>query len=1028
MADPILESDVNLHFPDFTILKASAGSGKTYALTERFVQFVLSDKIPHNTLRNILAITFSNNASKEMKERIMQWLKSISLGDPDVLAEISRIVTRDRESMIERAGETLDKILSHYADFQVRTIDSFMTTIFKASAIDFGYPPDFEILMDSEPLLEYAFNLFLMNVRGGSFEADLLSRVIRIIQEHQQEGAPYLWDPSTALLGEIKKIYTKLASSAGQLVITDDPSQGREIQEKIGESLERLESLIARSGLERSKGSSYAGILSSVREGKFADLIGKGLKASPVKKPKRGDGGSGKDYDSICDEWEKAGQWIRQYVCWHAKSYFIPYLRSFEAFRNSIERVKRQQGKVFIEDISKKLGEYLDASIVPDIYFRLGETIFHYLIDEFQDTSPIQWKNLLPLIENSLSQAGSLFVVGDTKQAIYGFRDADYTIMRECEFRNPFPSAGHHVLELSINYRSLPKILKFNEKVFKEIAPAHERYKEPAERSGLSEYVQRSSREVPPGYVEVEVFDRNDEDPLERRKIQALIEDLVKRGYPYREIAILAGKNEDVVKATTWLNERDIPFISYSSLDIRRRRVTGEIISLLGFLDSPPDDLSFATFIAGDVFEKSLIKAHGDIGGDRIHSFLFRNRDRAPLYKAFQSEFGDLWERYFSGLFRSSGYLPLYDLVTEVFSVFRVFERMPEEEATFAKILEAIKSFEGTGYTNLRDFLRLAGEEETGGKEWNIDVPKEVNSVRVMTVHKAKGLGFPVVIALLYGERNRGFDYILQKKGSEVRLLKINKSIAEADPSLERLYQEEVLKESVNRLNSLYVEFTRAERELYVVGVKRKESFPFDFLPAEDYPPSDKPGKISEVRPAIAEPLPLLHGPVPPLLSEDSAGRMTTEEQWRGDFIHKVFSYIDEVGDDPGAVFTKAFIRAREEMRVEYGMEEIKEAVIGLLSHKQAAEYFRKRPGRTVRNEQEVSDGEGRLFRMDRLILDEKKVTVIDYKTGRDKGAERGDEAQMKNYMKIVREVFPGRNVEGMLAYVDLKEVRRVTP
>src|SRR3990172_107240 len=267
MADPILEGDVNLRFPDFTILKASAGSGKTYALTERFVQFVLSKKIPHNNLRNILAITFSNNASKEMKERIVQWLKSISLGDPDVLAEISRIITLDRDSMIERAGKTLDEILSHYADFQVRTIDSFMTTLFKASAIDFGYPPDFEILMNSGPLLEYAFNLFLRNVRGGTPEAVLLSRVIRIIQEHQQEGSPYLWDPSTALLGEIKKIYTKLASSAGRQVIEDDPSQERETQEKIRDSLERLEGLIARSGLERSKGSSYARILSSVREG-----------------------------------------------------------------------------------------------------------------------------------------------------------------------------------------------------------------------------------------------------------------------------------------------------------------------------------------------------------------------------------------------------------------------------------------------------------------------------------------------------------------------------------------------------------------------------------------------------------------------------------------------------------------------------------------------------------------------------------------------------------------------------------------
>ena len=99
-------------------------------------------------------------------------------------------------------------------------------------------------------------------------------------------------------------------------------------------------------------------------------------------------------------------------------------------FQKPLDEVKKRQGKVFIEDINKRLSEYLRAEIVPDIYFRIGETIFHFLIDEFQDTSPIQWQNLFPLIENVLAQGGSLFVVGDTKQAIYGFRDADYTIMK----------------------------------------------------------------------------------------------------------------------------------------------------------------------------------------------------------------------------------------------------------------------------------------------------------------------------------------------------------------------------------------------------------------------------------------------------------------------------------------------------------------------------------------------------------------------------------------------------------------------
>jgi ATP-dependent exoDNAse (exonuclease V) beta subunit len=1028
MANSILKKDIEINFPHFTVLKASAGSGKTYTLTERFVQFILSTKIPQNHLRHILAITFSNNAAKEMKERVLHWLKSIYFEDPEAITELSKIVSLDKTSMGERAGQVIEEILSNYSDFQVRTIDSFMTTIFKASAIDFGYNPEFEILMDSSPLIEYAFNLFLRNVKEGSSEAELLHEIIRIILEHRPEDSPYLWDPSAPLLNEIKKIYRKLASSGEKPKIEDYSAEETKVKNKIIASIESLENLIAESGLERSGGSSYPKILSAVRDGKFADLIGKGLKANPVKKPKKADGSIQRAYESICNEWDEVGKLINHYISCYARSHLIPYLKLYEKFSNSVERVKKQQGKIFIEDINKKLGEYLSANIVPDIYFRLGEVIFHFLIDEFQDTSPIQWRNLLPLVENSLSQGGSLFVVGDTKQAIYGFRDADYTIMRSSEFQNPFPSASHNVLELDTNYRSLPKILEFNEKVFKNIAASSEKYKGPVQRSGLDDYTQKPKRDENSGYVEIELFEKNEESPPEKQKIQELVEELARRGYRYRDVAILTAKNEDVVKITTWLNEKNIPFISYSSLDIRRRKITGEIISLLSFLDSPPDDLSFATFILGEIFERTLKKFHRSIKEERIHQFLFNNRNHNPLYKAFQNEFHDLWERYFSELFRSSGYLPLYDLVTEIFNVFKLFELMEEEEATLAKILEAIKNFEGTGYNNLRDFLKFATDEGTTEQEWNIDVPKNVDSVRVMTVHKAKGLGFSVVIALLYGERSRGFDYIIHREGGEVCLLKINKNIACCDPLFEKLYDEEALNEMVNRLNSLYVEFTRAKEELYVIGVKRRQDgFPFDLLPSENYPPSLKPDKLTDITPEPEEPLPLFHCSNPIYFPESAEKEIAPEERRRGDFIHKILSYIYDTGERFEEILNQAFKRVSEEMRVEYDMNEIKDVVMGILENKEMAEYFKEKPGREIKNEQEVSDSEGRLFRLDRLIIDENRVTIIDYKTGKDRSAEEEYETQMKNYMKILREIHPERTIEGFIAYMDLKEVRKVT-
>jgi len=366
--------------------------------------------------------------------------------------------------------------------------------------------------------------------------------------------------------------------------------------------------------------------------------------------------------------------------------------------------------------------------------------------------------------------------------------------------------------------------------------------------------------------------------------------------------------------------------------------------------------------------------------------------------------------------------------VTEIFGAFRVFKAMEGEEATLAKILEAIKDFEGAGYNSLRDFLGSAAEEEAGGREWNIDVPKGVDAVRAMTVHKAKGLGFPVVIVLLYGERNRGFDYVVHKERGEACLLKLNRHVASCDPLFETLYRQEEMKERVDRLNSLYVEFTRAEEELYVIGVKgKKDRFPFDLLPVEAYSPSAKPERISVGEGEGEVPFPLLHPSVRMAFSASSGERLTLEERQRGEFIHRVLSLIDDRGEGLEDLLSQAIKQVKAEMRVDYPDREVADTLLRMLRSEGLADSLAQEPGREIRKEQEFSDGEGRLFRMDRVIVDRDKVTVIDYKTGKEREAEKGYEAQIRNYMRILKEVYPDRNVEGIIAYVDLGETVRLS-
>lgn len=1021
----ILQKDGLIHFPHFAVLKASAGSGKTHTLTKRFVQFILSDKVPGNGLRNILAVTFSNNAAMEMKARTLDWLKSVSLGDPQKVEELAGVLSLDKQEMIGKAGRLIEEILENYSDFQVKTIDSFMTTVFKTSAIDFGYNPDFEILMRSDTLMAYSFDLFLRRVREGTAEADLVEGIISLVLAGRKKTASYLWNPSAVLLEEVKTVYSTLASTGKEPLVEDFAPEREQLIGRLRAQLDKIEDEIVASGLDRRSNSSYGAIFNEARAGRFADLVGRSLKAPPVKKPAKGR--SDASYDRILEMWEEFGYLARRYTALHVLSYYTPYLRLYLLFRDTVEFVKRQQGKIFIEDINRNLSDYISSEIVPDIYFRIGETIFHFLIDEFQDTSPVQWQNLFPLVENSLARKGSIFVVGDTKQAIYGFRNADYTIMKRYESMNPFPSAEHIVTELKTNYRSLQKILAFNETIFKEIVPNSSGYNEAGERSGLTSYVQkvREGRKSP-GYSEVVILERDDEEPPEREKVVELIWELRRRGYNYGDIAVLTARNEGTVRVTGWLNEKDISFISFSSLDIRRRKITGEIVSILNFLDSPTDDLSFASFVLGDIFRRVLERS-GEGDPKLMNEFIFRNRHEKPLYKAFQREFGELWDRYFSGLFRSAGYFPLYDLVAEVFNVFTIFDLMSGEEAALVKILEVVKEFEGGGNNSLRDFLAFASGEE-GEREWDMEVPKGEDAVKVMTVHKAKGLEFPVVIILLYEEGNRGFDYVVQEDDESVRLLKITKETMGSDPVFERLYGEAVLREKVNKLNSMYVGFTRPGEELYVVGVRGKgKGYPFDILAEGIFPPSAKPQKKDTMVPEKKERVKISHRYRRIEFPEGPDQMMSIEERTRGEFVHRVFFFVEYVDDGFGERLHEILGRVREETGTLYGYEEIEGVVRGAVEQDELKEYFIRRAGREVKREQEFSDRDGNLVRMDRVVVDEGKISVIDYKTGHDRTAKDRYEAQVRAYMRILGSVYPGRKVEGLIAHVDLREVLRLT-
>ncbi len=1024
----ILERDSALGLPSFTIVSASAGSGKTYTLTLRYVQLILSPLIPHNALKNILAITFTNNAAAEMRQHVLTMLKRVALGDDEVLAVVSSIVALAEPELRLRARRAVDDILDNFSDFQVRTIDSFLGQVFRASALEFGFSPEFEVVMSNRELVDYAFELYAKEIRPGTAATAQFIKMAETITSIVGSDRGYLWDPYAKIAQQVRKLQAVLSSHREDIHVVDYSSvmalelgQARKIAAEIREIVARHDANLD-SNLRRE--------FELIDSDDWTTVLGRTPKTKAVN---RGITRTEKEKAAACEE--EIGDLLSQYnACVgrlaevHARDYFRPYASVLAMIGETLESVRRTRGRLFIGDINKAIVRSLREEVVPEIYFTLGDRIAHYLIDEFQDTSPIQWAALSVLAGNALAEGGTLFIVGDTKQSIYGFRGADWQIMMDLmSGEEGFPSARANVKPLEENRRSGENIVLYTRDVFRQ-------FEEPdiasaAQRSGLLGFEQRALQgNMGRGVVEVVQVKRNREDPPEKQKILDIIASALARKFRLSDIAILTPKNDDVIEVSGWLNRNKvkIPFISHSSLDVRIQRVTTEMIALLQFLDSPIDDLAFATFILGGTFPDSCTRVGKPLGHEEVERFLHRSRAAGrhrPLYKAFQEEYPGQWNSIFELLFTIVGYAPLYDLVVEAYKVLDLFSVCPDEEYALVKFLEVVKEFEESGSNAIKDFLEFTGEEDEEGK-WSMDPGSAANAVRLMTVHKSKGLQFPIVIVLLSEYRPKGFSPIVYSADDGIELLHIGADSVKRSSLLAEIYADRRLKGLTDMLNGLYVALTRAQDELYVIGVSAGDTAkaPCSLLTPRSISGGELPlaEKKSESSEGVIRPWPhALRRHVGPVRDE----KLGFEETRRGDALHAVLAQLQFVEGNLDASIDAAILRAGYP---EAGRDEVQSLLKAFLHQSGILELFRPIPGRRVLNEQEFTNRSGDLFRADRVVIDADGVTVVDYKTGGEHNVEQY-RLQIRNYMAIAAEVLGARSIRGCIAFVDLKKLTYVS-
>jgi len=1025
---PVREEGERYTFPHLLMIAASAGTGKTHQLAKRYVQFILDPETstPHNDISNILAITFTRKAAREMKERVLDHLKKLALGlDEGLLQEMMRLVQREAHDLPVVAAEKINQVIDRYTDFQVQTIDSFMNRIARSCALELGLAPDFEPTTSFDELRDYSLSLLLNRVGPGR-DPDITRMFEDFLRVLNRLGGRYAWNPEQELLNEFTRLADIEAKETGTLFFGDPFKMLEGNLETVRRVYEDVTSPPVRKRPP-------AGFEEALEEENLSGITGKyNPDNPPIYKP-----GIGKDlYEEKKKQWASLAEPIAGLSVAHALLKHRPYAAVFGEFRREMEAARQRTGTIALGDMTKELNQYIKQEIIPDIYLRLGQRLYHFLIDEFQDTNPVQWENLYPLITESLSKDGSLFLVGDLKQAIYMFRSADYKIMRKLlreiegeETDDPWvpPSVrdSSYIRPLEINYRSGEVILDYVAQLFKHKlktilgSPGFRK-----DLTRLTDFVLEPAEEKrDKGYVEVVRFSEDrDEKPSRslREHLLEIIQDLVNRNYDYRDIAVLSGKNRDLEVMLDWLTASGVPATASSSVDIRKRKVVNEVIQLLKFLDSPVDNVAFAGFITGDIMRRVAGTMGVQFGMPEFCELAVAARSGGSeyLYQKFKesSVTERIWDECFEDIYQKTGYYPLYDLLTLALVTFRVFENFPGESGSLIRLLEMVNNLGAAGSNSIRDFLLQAADGRPDA--FSLELPEYANAVQLLTCHKSKGLGFPVVINVINESGGGTSNTCYEKENGKIRIYHIVGDTRRNSPFLERIWTDRSIDDQIQWLNALYVAATRAKWEMYNLVVPRKKNSPYVHLFEEcrtgkkiDLPEGEKM--------RIPRPLTVRLLARPGAVKDTDRTEDWSYDRWvdtrRGELYHEILEDIEFAREPIDKEVEKAMAGKRRVAGPADDIESTKKNLVRFLSHPEVREWFRPKTGREVYREKDFIDSSGKLMRMDRVVEDADQVTVIDFKTGEHKDYSQ----QLGAYKSLLEQFYGDTRIRAYIAYVD---------
>ncbi len=1025
--------------PAFSIYDASAGSGKTYTLVKEYLKIILLSK-KQDAYRNILAITFTNKAVHEMKSRVVESLSEFAKDNPSdkalqLMQDINGETNLSLKTIQEKAKSIIKNLIHNYAAFDISTIDKFTHKVIRAFAHDLNLPITFDVSLDTENLLNEAVDAII--AQAGEDET-LTNLLVNFTMEKTDDDKS--WDVSREIMETGKLILNENNREEISHFSNKSIAEFIEIKNKLVEFCKEIEAetiaqatdallLIEKNGIDLKSfsGGYFPKHLISIQEGKFNPNNKTYHEFEDIKINKTAKDGA--IIESIIPELLEILKSI--YIKFEKKNFYEAFLKNItplslmNTLSNKLQEIQKEQNILSIAEFNKLINEQIQNQPAPFIYERLGEKYKHFFIDEFQDTSEMQWQNLIPLIDNALSSEdldgarGSLMIVGDPKQSIYRWRGGKAEQFIELsKDKNPFVNPDKELFSLATNYRSYSQVIDFNNQFFKFLASkfANEDYKDLYLNHSFQEFNAKKG-----GYVNVSFIPKFDKTEVEENEdleknnlyLEATLKTILKvksNRFNYKDIVILTRNKKPGTAIANHLIENGIPIVSSESLLLGASSEVQTCIYILRYLKNSNDLESKANFLY--YLAKNLQQ------NVPVHDFIAKGMELKNELE-FEKWLTEI-EVDFS--FQNIRKKALYEATELIISKVIPVEK---RNAYVQYFLDLILEHDLKKQSGISDFLYYW---ENNSEKLSIPSPEGNDAVRIMTIHKSKGLEFPVVIFPFAEEnysQNKGDKIWIATDESQVGLPKAlvskNKDVENFGEEASLVYNQKKEEDLLDNINVLYVALTRAEEQLYIIsGLVSENSkgelpnnmatFFIEFLGNEfnekqlEYEFGSNQ-KISITKEVVSNALtiPQLSETLHPKnikIAQRESVMWNTKQQKAieyGNIIHEILAFVKTKNDIDLAI-TKAIENG---LIITSQKEAVLATITEIVNHTELTDYFSE--AHKVMNEQTIIQKQGTIVKPDRMsISKDKKVYLLDYKTGQHLPKHK---IQLENYQKTIEDM-----------------------